>query len=136
MEHILYADIDRCVGCHACEIACRQEYNVPSGEGCITIVTLESQEDAELQNLYFIPVVSGRCTGCGHLLETAAEPACVSACPTKCIQYAHVSALPWALSQKKSLIILRTYPWDNPPGRGYTITSLASNTKSTSRRQQ
>jgi len=52
---------DRCLGCQACEIACKQEYNVEIGK-------------------------VSKCNLCLDLLENDYEPKCVNACITKALQ--------------------------------------------------
>jgi len=109
MEHVLYADIERCVGCHSCEIACRQEHDIPNDDWCIRVMTVEPRREENLRDFYFFSIASNKCGGCRDLLQQAAEPACVSACPTRCIRYAEVNALPQVIDQRKRFIILRTY---------------------------
>ena len=38
---ILLIDIDRCIRCHACEVACKQENDLPPGPRWNSVVTIE-----------------------------------------------------------------------------------------------
>ena len=106
---ILYVDINRCVGCYACEIACRQEYNIPLGEWRIKVIAMEPRKIDGKPSMYFLPVASENCTGCEPLLEINVEPACVSACPTKAIQYSDTDQLTDTINKGKPISILKAY---------------------------
>jgi len=108
MEHVLYAEIQRCVGCHSCEVACWQEHDIGDDNWRIRIISVEPKREETLRNFYSFPITSTKCTGCQDLLNVGMEPACVSACPTKCILYSEINMLPNFIGQKKPLVILRT----------------------------
>src|SRR3972149_6947969 len=61
---------DNCIGCRACEAACKQEFNLPVGLRRRRVIT-------QLEGTY--PNVVQRFTSmcCNH----CAEPSCVKACP-------------------------------------------------------
>lgn len=71
-------DTHRCQGCHACELACKQENNVPVGNWWNRLVvdggaTMDTP-DGEFPNLS----MSYLTIACQH----CANPACVEVCPT------------------------------------------------------
>lgn len=75
-----YIDISACTGCKACQIACKDENNLPVGVLWRRIVEVsggswQSRQQAWLQNVgaYFI---SSACMHCER-------PICVEVCPTK-----------------------------------------------------
>lgn len=75
MEYTLVVNTENCVGCHACEIACKQEHNLPVGPRLIRIFADEPRNiDGKLQLRY----KAACCIQCS-------QPPCVDACPVKAI---------------------------------------------------
>lgn len=68
-------DIDKCWGCKACQVACKQEHGIPEGSGNIDVIKIEQRD--EQNNLYcdFIPVLCNQCD----------SPECMEVCPTEAI---------------------------------------------------
>lgn len=143
MEFALVVNTENCVGCHACEIACKQENNLPVGPRLIKILSDGPQQiDGKLQLRYKVacclqcsnapcqdacPVnaistrgdgiviidevlcngckeciescpygvmqfdesrqVACKCDLCAKRLDNGLKPACVSVCPSHCINY-------------------------------------------------
>lgn len=108
MHHFLYVDINRCTGCHACEVACRQEYGDSLGKCRIRLITTKSQKIDGRWHVYFFPVVSEECTGCGSLLKKGDKPACIAACPTEAIKYSEDEELTRIITKGKPVSILRS----------------------------
>jgi len=71
MQYGMIIDLERCVGCHACTIACKAEWEVPVVFGRNWVYRLgPSKLDGEMASTYY----PGLCNHC-------AEPACVPECP-------------------------------------------------------
>ncbi len=68
-------DKERCIGCFACEVACKQEYRLPVGPRLIQVVTSGPKMVGRRLRMDFVPMV---CTQCG-------DPACLNACPEDAI---------------------------------------------------
>lgn len=100
MKKILYADIDRCVGCHACEVACRQEHNVPLEETRIKIVETEPEKVKGKLTMNFIPLVTDKCT-----IHRESTPACVSVCPTQAMGDSDINQLGKIVEKGKICIL-------------------------------
>ncbi|MCP5155299.1 MAG: molybdopterin-dependent oxidoreductase [Ectothiorhodospiraceae bacterium] len=64
----LLIDLERCIGCKSCEVACKQEHGLGPGEYRNRVVWLA---DPERPGLDFLPVACQHC----------ARPACLRACP-------------------------------------------------------
>ena len=71
----IYVDIEYCIGCRACEIACKQENNIPVGIKWINVVKVGPIMAGEKLRMDFVPV---RCRHC-------AKAPCIDACPEKAI---------------------------------------------------
>jgi len=67
---MLLIDIDRCVRCHACEVACKQEHDLPPGPRWASVVTIEPRVIEEELTTDFV------FTTCMH----CDEPSCTLAC--------------------------------------------------------
>lgn len=78
----LVVNLERCIGCFACEVACKQEHALPEGEKYIRVATLGPYElDGELA-MDFVPMASDGCDFCETRLSAGKRPACVAVCPT------------------------------------------------------
>ena len=83
----IFVDLDLCTGCHACEIACKQENSVPVGTRWIKVVHVGPEElDGKLR-MDFMPVMTDGCTFCEHRINQNLEPRCVGNCPTQALYF-------------------------------------------------
>lgn len=75
MEYALIVNTDDCVGCNACEVACKQEHGLPVGPRWIRVYPDSPREiEGKLQLRYIV-------THCLH----CRRPPCKDACPVKAI---------------------------------------------------
>ena len=74
----LLIDIDKCIRCYACEVACKEEHDLPAGPRPIRVCTIGPREIGGNLYLDFIPVVCLHCE----------EPYCVYFCPAGAINKA------------------------------------------------
>jgi len=78
-QRFLVESIDRCVGCHTCEIACLQEH----GEKRVRLLTVGPAEDADgVMRADWIVCGQETCDLCAARVRRGQVPACVAACPT------------------------------------------------------
>jgi Fe-S-cluster-containing dehydrogenase component len=77
-KKILLIDIDSCVRCHACEIACRQEHDLTAETASCwcRVLTVGPRRVAGKLHMDFIPVVCRQCD----------DPLCAAICPTGAIR--------------------------------------------------
>jgi DMSO reductase iron-sulfur subunit len=68
----ILTDLDRCVGCHACTIACKQENSVWVGSNWTRVVRVGPTGKYPDLQMYFEPLQCQHCT----------DPQCVKVCPT------------------------------------------------------
>lgn len=71
-RRVFVIDLDRCIGCLGCQVACKMENGVALGTSRIRVRTVGPTGRFPDLALYFLPVPCQRCE----------EPACIAACPT------------------------------------------------------
>jgi len=71
-DKLLLIDVDQCVRCHACEIACKQEHDLNVGPRWFKVSTIEPRWVNQNLLMDFVP------TPCLH----CDDPPCVQFCPT------------------------------------------------------
>lgn len=72
---VMFVDIDLCYGCFTCEVACKQEHDLPVGLRRIGVQRIGPRRiDGKMQMLFY-PVF------CRHCIK----PPCIEACPEKAI---------------------------------------------------
>jgi len=71
-KNIMVIDLDRCIGCMGCQVACKLENNVALGTSRIRVLTIGPTGRFPDLQMYFLPVMCQQCD----------EPFCVKVCPT------------------------------------------------------
>lgn len=72
---VIYVDIDKCIECYACEVACKQEHSLSVGPRLIRVVKVERLADGRVERVS-APMA---CAHCG-------DAPCIDACPTKALR--------------------------------------------------
>ncbi len=71
IQYGMVIDVRRCIGCHACTVACKSEFDVPVGENRAWVEYVEKGVYPNVGRS-FLPRLCNHCS----------EPPCVSVCPT------------------------------------------------------
>jgi Fe-S-cluster-containing dehydrogenase component len=83
----LLINYEYCSGCRSCELACRNEHNIP--EGCWGI-RVKDEEPWQLPDgtwhWDYVPVPTSMCDACEGRLKDGLEPMCVQSCQAKVIE--------------------------------------------------
>lgn len=73
MAHMsMVIDLDMCIGCESCTVACKQENNVRLGSSWSRVLKMGSYGTYPDLEFYFLPVLCQHCE----------DPQCVKVCPT------------------------------------------------------
>lgn len=92
----LMIDYYLCTGCHSCEVSCKLEKNLPTGQYGIKLNDGDAdawQIDADTWEYKWIPVPTQLCDLCAERTESGKTPACVLQCCAHCMHYGNVSEL-------------------------------------------
>ena len=82
----MIVDLRRCIGCHACSVACKVEHGVPLGEFRMRVRWMEDPKDGRMA---FLPVFEAKSCDYGEARAGfGMPPACVAACPTAALRIA------------------------------------------------
>lgn len=92
----ILADMKYCTGCHACEVACKQENEYPVGVGGIKVTEMIMEDiDSSCVNFDYIPYFSKNCNLCAGRIASGEDtvPACVRHCGTASLHYGNLEEL-------------------------------------------
>ena len=108
-QYALWVDLEYCIGCHACTMACKAENNTPVGGDYNRVTEVEVGEFRDPHQtpglrVYFVPMP---CMHCG-------KPACQAACPVGAITKRKEDGI--VLINKDKCIGCRYCAWACPYG--------------------
>ena len=86
----ILVDMNYCTGCHACEVACKQENQFPVGVGGIKITEMITETlDSPRVHFDYVPYFSKQCSLCAARINSGEDtkPACVKHCGTASLHY-------------------------------------------------
>lgn len=101
-QYGLLIDNQYCTGCHACEIACKNQNNLPVGQFGIKVLELGpwQLEDNIHWEYRYIPVPTSYCNLCEHRVADGDLPSCVFHCPANVMEYGPVEELAKSMVEK------------------------------------
>jgi Fe-S-cluster-containing dehydrogenase component len=82
-------NIDRCIGCYACEIACKDENDLSQGIRRVQVKAIDIGDF----NRFYVPIFAlekrgiEACTLCPQLQAEGRRPACVNNCLTNALHF-------------------------------------------------
>lgn len=71
-QNTMVVDLDRCIGCMGCKVACKLENGIALGTSRIEVYSIGPTGKYPDLEMYFLPVMCQQC----------AQPSCVNVCPT------------------------------------------------------
>ena len=108
-QYTLWVDLENCVGCHSCTMACKAENNTPVGVDYNRVIEIEEGDfrDARKTPSVGVTFVPMPCMHCGR-------PACQAACPVGAITKRKEDGI--VLINKDKCIGCRYCAWACPYG--------------------
>ncbi len=102
----LLIDYQFCTGCHSCEIACKQEHDLPEGQWGIRILQSGPMQYAEDKWTFdYIPVPTDLCDLCKERVGNGFQPACVRHCQAGVMKYGTVKELAEYMELKPKTVL-------------------------------
>lgn len=90
----MLVDLERCIGCWTCSMACKMCHHLPDEEYRVTVRTNGSGAGIDRPlgiypnlRMTWQPIYSESCTWCADRLAKHEPPMCVYECPTKALAF-------------------------------------------------
>ncbi|MEW5786056.1 MAG: oxidoreductase [Bacillota bacterium] len=90
-KYVMLADLDKCIGCYACEVGCRQWHNDQEEQKRIRVRSIGPQKVNGRVVLEFVPEFTAFCDLCAANREEPL-PFCVANCPVNALLYCDEAA--------------------------------------------
>ncbi|MBP2646061.1 MAG: oxidoreductase [Firmicutes bacterium] len=103
----LLIDYEYCTGCHSCEVACRNEHNIPRGKWGIKLTEVGPwQVNGEEWEWDYIPVPTVLCDLCKERVAKGEKPSCVHHCLGQAMEYGTLEELAKKMESKGKKVAL------------------------------
>lgn len=104
----LLIDYEFCTGCHSCEVACKQEQNLPTGQYGIKVFQDGPRElAADVWEYNYMPMPTSLCNLCEDRVKDGKKPSCVQHCQAGIMYYGTFDELEKLLANKPKQVIYR-----------------------------
>lgn len=87
-----YFDAENCIGCHTCQIACKDAHDLPIGTN-YRIVRSFCSGSGVTPHVYHVSLSAQGCDLCSDLRAAGEPVACVAACPMRCLEFGDMDEL-------------------------------------------
>lgn len=101
-QYGLLIDNEYCTGCHSCEVACKNEHNLPLGQWGIKVLELGPWQlmDGKRWEYRYVPVPTSYCDLCATRTAEGQDPTCVHHCLASCMEYGPLDELAEKMAEK------------------------------------
>ena len=99
----LLINYDFCIGCHVCEVACKQEHSRPVGEWGIRVMEVEPEISGG--KLYYFPFPTDNCNLCSKRTARGLQPACVKHCQAGVMRFGKIEELIFHVQEKARTVL-------------------------------
>ncbi len=102
----LLIDYEFCTGCHTCELACKQEHDLPVGKWGIKVMQSGPMEmEPEMWSFNYIPVPNELCDLCRTRVKKGRQPSCVTHCQEGVMKFGTVDELAEFMALKPKTVL-------------------------------
>ena len=102
----IMVDYEYCTGCHACEVACKQEHRIPENStGGVKIIEMVLQLHGGKLDITYFPYFTHLCFFCAPRTKKGLLPACVQHCMAKCMEFGSVEKLTKLAPDKRKIVL-------------------------------
>ena len=101
-QYGLLIDNEYCTGCHSCEVACKNEHDLPLGQWGIKVLELGPWQlaDGKKWEYRYIPVPTSYCDLCADRTAAGSKPTCVHHCLASAMEYGTLEELAVKMEKK------------------------------------
>ncbi|NTW29240.1 MAG: oxidoreductase [Coriobacteriia bacterium] len=103
--HGLLIDYKYCTGCHACEVSCRNEHDIPLEEWGIRLTQMGPMKLGGKWTWNYVPVPTDLCDLCIDRTEAGKLPACVLHCLGNCMEVVPVEEISAKMAEKGDTVV-------------------------------
>jgi Fe-S-cluster-containing dehydrogenase component len=105
-KHGILIDYEFCTNCHTCEVACKEELDIPDGKWGIKVFEVGPWNiEGDKWQLTYVPVPTDLCDLCADRVAKGKKPSCVHNCFTNCMTYGTVEELSRELEKKTRQVL-------------------------------
>lgn len=101
----LLIDYEFCTGCHTCEVACKQENDLPVGVFGIKVNEFLVEKPNGKISIEYVPFPTDLCNLCGRRVREGRKPACVHHCQAGCMSYGDIRELAEQMVNKPKTVL-------------------------------
>lgn len=106
-QYGLMIDYEWCTGCYSCEVACRNEHDLPLDKWGIKLTEVGPWQVADRKwEWNYIPVPTDLCDMCAERTAKGKKPACVHHCQALCMEYGTIEELSKKMSEKGKKVMM------------------------------
>lgn len=104
----LLIDNEYCTGCHSCEVACKNEHDLPLGQWGIKVLELGPWKlmDGKRWEYRYVPVPTSYCDLCADRVERGEQPSCVHHCLASAMEFGTLEHLATRMDGKGKMASL------------------------------
>ena len=119
-EKTILVDLQRCIGCWTCSLACKVGNNLPDDEFFLTVRTLGSGEGIDRPagvwpdlHMSWQPVWTTKCIKCAGRLAKGELPYCVQSCPCGALSIGEAAEVKAAELSEKGFRFFTMPSWES-----------------------
>lgn len=103
----LLINYELCSGCHSCEVACKEEHDIPEGKWGIKLAEDGPWEiESDVWHWDYVPIPTELCDLCADRLEKGKDPMCVHHCQGHVMEYGTVGEMAKRMSEIGNRVVI------------------------------